>query len=167
MKDKKIVPVNENLISAAAVIHSLSWKESHRSFCTPEFTELHSPEHQLEYIKEKIRNGSSFYMLIDSEPVGIVSITGDLIEDLYVLPDRQNRGYGTELLRYAIGLCKGAPSLWILENNDRARRLYLREGFRETGRRNAITEGLDEIEFSMERKVLSKEKGHDTDFPIE
>ncbi len=157
MKEKKIVPVNENLTSAAAVIHSLSWKESHRSFCTPEFIELHSPGHQLEYIKEKIRNGSDFYMLLDPEPVGIVSVTGDLIEDLYVLPDIQNRGYGTELLRYAIDLCKGTPSLWILENNDRAKKLYLREGFRETGRRNMITEGLDEIELSLESENFREE----------
>ena len=37
----------------------------------------------------------------------------------------------------------------VLENNRDAERLYRREGFRETGRRNAITDRLDEIEFSL------------------
>ena len=88
-------------------------------------------------------------MLTDGKPVGIVSVKDSLIEDLYVLPEYQNRGYGSELLRYAVGRCGGTPSLWILENNDRARSLYLKAGFRETGNRNNITEGLDEIEFAL------------------
>ena len=37
----------------------------------------------------------------------------------------------------------------ILENNRDAERLYRREGFRATGRRNAITDGLDEIELAL------------------
>lgn len=93
--------------------------------------------------------GARIYMLVDEDPAGIVSVTDSLIEDLYVMPDRQNRGFGTRLLEYAIGRCTGAPTLWILENNSGAERLYRRMGFRETGRRNAITDGLDEIEFAL------------------
>ena len=40
-------------------------------------------------------------------------------------------------------------SLWILENNINAGRLYRRIGFKETGRKNAITNKLDEIEFAL------------------
>lgn len=144
-----IIPVDETNISRAALIHSVSWKESHRAFCAPGFVEAHTPERQLEYIRGKIRDGAKFYMLVNEVPVGIVSVTGSLIEDLYVLPDMQNRGCGTELLRYAESRCDGTPTLWILENNVDAARLYRRMGFRETGRRNAITEGLDEIEFAL------------------
>ena len=86
-------------------------------------------------------------MLVDEKPVGIVSVTGSLIEDLYIHPDMQNMGYGTKLLQYAIDQCADTPTLWILENNKRAERLYRRMGFKETGRKNLITHGLDEIEF--------------------
>ncbi len=86
---------------------------------------------------------------MEGDPIGIVSITGSLIEDLYVLPDRQNMGYGTKLLQYAISQCPDTPTLWILENNKDAARLYRRMGFRETGRRNSITDGLDEVEFAL------------------
>ncbi len=88
-------------------------------------------------------------MLVDEKPVGIVSVTGSLIEDLYVLPDRQNMGFGTELLRYAVERCPDTPTLWILENNTGAERMYRRMGFHPTGRRNRITEALDEIEFVL------------------
>ena len=95
-------------------------------------------------------NGSRVYMLIDGTPVGIVSVTGSLIEDLYVLPEKQNMGYGTALLQYAIGQCAGKPTLWILENNIGAARLYRRMGFRKTGKTNAITDELNEVELILE-----------------
>ena len=144
-----IIPVDGSNIRGAAAIHSASWQESHRSFCSPDFVALHTPEHQLAYLQEKLEQGSRLFMLTDGDPVGIVSVTGSLIEDLYILPDRQRRGYGTLLLRYAVRQCTGVPTLWILENNRDAERLYRREGFRATGRRNAITDGLDEIELAL------------------
>lgn len=146
-----IVPVGASNVRDAAVIHSVSWQESHRSFCRADFVALHTPEHQEEYLLQKMNDGSSVFMLTDRKPAGIVSLKGNLIEDLYVLPDCQNRGYGSMLLRYAISRCSGTPVLWILENNTRARQLYQRAGFIATGRRNAITDGLDEIEFALSR----------------
>ena len=144
-----IIPVDDTNLTRAALIHSISWKESHRSFCTADFIEMHSPQRQEEYLREKIKSGSHLYMLVDEEPVGIVSVTGSLIEDLYILPERQNMGFGTQLLLYAVSICEGNPTLWILENNNNAERLYRRLGFKPTGRRNKITDGLDEIEFSL------------------
>ena len=145
-----IVPVNLTNLHDAAVIHSLSWQESHKSFCSAEFVALHSPEHQEAYLLQKMKDGSRIFMLINDVPIGIVSLKDSLIEDLYVHPDYQGRGFGSALLQYAIGQCSDTPILWILENNTRARKLYLRAGFRETGRRNEITEKLDEIEFALQ-----------------
>ena len=145
-----IIPVNDRNITAAAAIHSISWKESHRAFCTPDFIEIHSPERQLQYMRDKMNHGTQFFMLIDEDPVGVVSVTDSLIEDLYVLPEKQKMGYGTRLLQFAVGQCSGTPSLWILENNENAERLYRRFGFTKSGRSNAITDQLAEIEFVLE-----------------
>ena len=145
-----IVPVDQSNIQDAAAIHSVSWQESHRSFCTPDFIALHDCCRQEEYLREKMKAGTQIYMLIDQQPVGIVSLTGNLIEDLYILPDMQNRGYGTELLHFIIHQCTGKPTLWILENNKGAERLYKRNGFKPTGKRNIITNKLDEIEYILE-----------------
>ena len=145
-----IVSVDRSNLPAAAAVHSVSWQDSHRAFCSPDFIRLHTPEHQAEYLQQKLDQGSGIYMLVETKPVGIVSVTGSLIEDLYVLPDYQNQGYGAMLLQYAIRQCVSTPVLWILENNTGAARFYRRAGFRETGRRNNITQGLDEIEFALE-----------------
>ena len=144
-----IITVDQSNLSEAATIHSVSWQDSHRSFCAPEFIALHTPLHQKAYLQKKIDNGSKLFLMITDKPIGVVSVTGNLIEDLYILPDYQHQGFGTRLLHFAIEQCDGAPTLWILENNKGAEKLYRREGFRETGRKNAITDGLDEIEFSL------------------
>lgn len=144
-----IVPVDMNNIEIAAFIHSFSWQESHRLFCSPDFISLHTPEHQRDYLQEKIAQGSKLFMLAESDPIGIVAITGSLIEDLYVFPCYQNRGYGTKLLQFAVSQCDDIPNLWILENNINAERLYRRNGFKPTGRENSHTGRLKEIEFSL------------------
>ena len=145
-----IISVDLANLSEAAAVHAVSWQDSHRSFCSPDFVALHSPEHQAEYLRQKLSRGSRIWMLVENGPVGIVSVTGSLIEDLYVLPEHRSHGCGALLLQHALRQCEGRPVLWILENNTGAARFYRRAGFTETGRRNNITEGLDEIEFTLE-----------------
>ena len=144
-----IIPVEKTNLPQAAIIHSISWKESHRAFCMPDFVASHTPDRQRNYLSNKMKSGTKIYMLVEEKPIGIVSVTNSLIEDLYVLPDMQNMGYGTKLLQYAIDQCTDTPTLWILENNVKAERLYHRMGFKRTGRKNSITDGLDEIEFAL------------------
>jgi len=138
--------VTESTIADAARIHSISWRESHKSFCSREFIELHDEKHQQEYIRGEMARGCVFFMLKREKYLGIMSVNGSLIENLYVLPEYQNMGTGTELLRFAMDMCDGTPTLWILDNNTGARRLYERHGFALSGRKNAITSTLYELE---------------------
>lgn len=143
----KIEAVTERNVDLAGSVHAIAWQDSHRAFCAPDFIALHTPERQTGYLLEKMHRGASVYLLTEGEPIGIVSVTGSLIEDLYMLPQYQNRGYGTKLLRFAMQRCSGAPTLWILENNSGARRLYERYGFRATGNSHRLSDTLSEIEF--------------------
>ncbi len=152
-----ILKVDKSNIQDAARLHSEAWQASHRSFCRGSFVAMHTPERQQAYLQGKLERGTSVFMLVEDQPVGIVPVTGNLIEDLYVLPARLNQGYGTRLLRYAMAQCTGTPMLWILENNVNAARLYRRMGFSETGRRHVIARGLDEIEFAWTGNTDSEE----------
>lgn len=143
-----IEAVTEANIRAAAEIHAISWRKSHESFCSAAFVAVHTLTRQEAYLREKMARGSAFYLLVEDEPRGVVSVTEELIEDLYVLSAQQGRGYGTVRLRYAAAQCSGTPRLWMLENNEGAERLYRREGFRPTGRRNESGK-LAEIEFAL------------------
>lgn len=151
-----IVKVCEENLPSAAEIHSRAWQESHASFCSEEFIKLHSVAHQEAYLRQEIRDGKQLYMLIREIPVGIVSVRDSLIENLYVLPEQQNRGCGTELLLFAIARCGGNPRLWILDNNVRAQALYERHGFRLTGNKSPITEQLYELEMELRPPIQAK-----------
>ena len=143
----KIIKVDESNIEEAGRIHSESWKESHRSFCSEEFVEKHTPAAQADFLRRETVMGKQLYMLIVDEAVGVVSVDGNLIENLYVLPDEQRKKYGTQLLEFAIAQCHGTPILWILSNNERAYSFYKKRGFVETG--NRIKEKLFETEMSL------------------
>ena len=146
-----ITPVDAGNLESAAELHAVCWRASHAGICTPEFLAAHTTERQRDYLRKKLQGGSRIFLLIAQRPVGLVAVTGNLIEDLYVLPDRQGRGYGTLLLQHAVRECVGTPTLWILETNHRARRLYERLSFRPTGRINRENGPLAEIEFSLEK----------------
>jgi len=142
--------VTENTIYQAAVIHSAAWQQSHRGFCTPEFVAIHTPERQMEYLQSVVNQGARLYMLsADGTPVGIVTVLDHLIENLYVLPEEQNKGYGTRLLRFAVEQCEGKAELWVLNNNLGARRLYERNGFAETGEVHHLSDTLSEIKMRL------------------
>lgn len=145
----KIIKVDEASIADAGRVHSESWKESHRSFCSAEFVEKHTPAAQADFLRREMNSGKTFYMLIDNYPVGIVSVHGSLIENLYVLPSEQRKGYGSQLLHYAIRQCAGTPCLWILNNNEGAYRLYAKNGFIETGNRKQLNNTLYEMELAL------------------
>ncbi|MFJ3616860.1 GNAT family N-acetyltransferase [Streptomyces iakyrus] len=56
---------------------------------------------------------------------------------IYVHPDRKGRGVGRALLAESVARCSAAGHgrllLWVLKENDRARRFYERAGFRADG----------------------------------
>lgn len=142
-----IAQVDESNLDAAAEVHAISWRASHREICRPEFVAAHTTARQREYLRKKLQGGSCLFLLMDDVSVGLVTVTGNLIEDLYVLPDRQGQGYGTLLLQHAIRECSGTPTLWVLETNCRAAQFYKHRGFRPTGSVNRGNGPLAEIEF--------------------
>ncbi|MEU6467931.1 GNAT family N-acetyltransferase [Streptomyces massasporeus] len=65
-------------------------------------------------------------------------LTGDAeLYAIYVHPDQVGRGVGRALLTESVARCRAAGHgrllLWVLKENDRARRFYERAGFRADG----------------------------------
>lgn len=141
----EITEQENSLLLEAAEIHAASWRQSHRDICTPEFVALHDAARQMEYLKKELAEGKRLFLLCNPAPCGLVSVCGELIENLYVRPEEQNRGYGSALLEFAAARCS-SPTLWVLNANHRALRFYMRCGFYPTGREHALTNTLREIE---------------------
>ncbi len=80
---------------------------------------------------------------------GVLHISGDRIEELYVDTFFENRGIGGELMRFAIE--KNCRYLWVLEKNADARRFYERYGFTVTGKKQ-FQEGTTEYIVELKRE---------------
>ena len=89
--------------------------------------------------------------MMDTGAKGVVSIKDNLIENLYVLPSEQRKGYGTKLLKYAEEKCQGIPKLWILSNNNAAKNLYVKHGYTFTGNVKPLKNELQELEMQLIR----------------
>ncbi|MDD6794396.1 MAG: GNAT family N-acetyltransferase [Clostridiaceae bacterium] len=145
-----IVQVTDKNIEEAGRIHSLSWCDSHKDFCTDSFIKQHSVENQIKYLKNEVEQGKKLFMLVEDKGVGIGSIDdGDMIENLYILPEMQHKGYGTKILKFLMSKCKGTPSLWILENNVKAYNLYSKYGFVKSGKVHKLSEDISELEMVL------------------
>ena len=113
-------------------------------------------QQEIDYIKDKMDNNATMFSMLEkgtNKFIGNIEFFNRVFEEaewgIVITTSMQNKGYGTLLLEYAVRQCTGTPTLWILENNKGAERLYRRIGFRKTGRVHAVTDGLDEIEFTL------------------
>lgn len=66
----------------------------------------------------------------DGAVVGYAALHDDLLGHLYVDPSAQNRGIGSALLEHVKGLRPRGLRLYVFQQNEGARRLYERHGFR-------------------------------------
>ncbi len=126
-----IYDVNDKNIKDAAFVYMCSWKESHKNICSEDFIEKHDIEYMTKFLSEKIENKYKIYIsYINNIPVGIIGINpfDEEICLLYVSPEYQNRGYGNELLKYALSLCKN-PYITVLDTNKKAIDFYTKRGF--------------------------------------
>ncbi len=126
-----IIEVCEENIVDAAKIYMESWKDSHKDICSPEFIEKHDLKYMTDYLKTKKEHKFEVFIdYIDQNPVGIVGINPEDEEIclLYVSPKEQGKGFGTELLNFALSKCKN-PYITVLDTNTKAIGFYLKRGF--------------------------------------
>ena len=69
----------------------------------------------------------------DGEPVGVLVIAGDLLDQLYVVPAAQGSGVGSALLAHAKAVRPDGLRLWVFVSNEPARAFYAARGFEPIG----------------------------------
>ncbi|MBQ3886190.1 MAG: GNAT family N-acetyltransferase [Ruminococcus sp.] len=72
------------------------------------------------------------YVYDDGIIKGVMRVSGNELEKLYVEPQFQNQGIGAKLLEYAVNACN-ISFLWALEYNTRGIAFYKSHGFKLTG----------------------------------
>lgn len=93
------------------------------------FLEHHNDDSIINDIKK-----SRVFLCLNSElkPVGTVTIKGNEICRLFVLPNHQGNGYGRELLDYAEKAISAEFAEIIIDASLPAKPIYLKRGYKET-----------------------------------
>jgi GNAT superfamily N-acetyltransferase len=111
-------------MDAAALVHRIALDHA-----LPWLAGLHTPQEDRSFFRERLFRTSELWGAFDDRQlIGIIAFREDWIEQLYVLPRSQRRGFGTALLQIAQDRCPRLY-LWTFQRNAPARRFYESRGF--------------------------------------
>ncbi|MBR1269595.1 GNAT family N-acetyltransferase [Bradyrhizobium sp. AUGA SZCCT0222] len=111
-------------MDAAARVHRTSFDHA-----LPWLTGLHTPEEDCWFYRERMFRTCKLWGAFDDIAMtGVIAFRDDRIEQLYVLPEAQGRGVGSELLDVAKRASERLQ-LWTFQRNAPARRFYEARGF--------------------------------------
>jgi GNAT superfamily N-acetyltransferase len=89
-----------------------------------------------------LRDGETSVLIAEraGHPVGFATVSPGWLRNLFVVPTEWGRGGGAELHDEAVLLLRSGDAsiaqLWVLEENERARRFYETRGWRDDGGRS-------------------------------
>ena len=111
-------------MDAAAGVHRAAFDHA-----LPWLTGLHTPDEDRWFYRERVFKTCTLWGAFDRDVItGMIAFRDGWIEQLYVLPEAQGRGAGSELLDIAKRACERLQ-LWTFQRNLKARRFYEARGF--------------------------------------
>lgn len=152
-----------------AEVHARSWESAYAGLLPTEIIAATSARRPLlwQRILEEPGGHEKYAVCEGDKIVGLLVISTSRDEgappgafevvSLYLLPEHFGKGYGGEAMRYACEraaeLGYHAVTLWVLEDNTRARKIYEKHGFRFDGTRKEIVIGVPKIEIRYRRDL--------------
>ena len=113
--------------------------------------------HAQSAIEADIRQGIVYLCIDDGAPVGTVTIRGDEICRLFVLPAQQGRGFGRALLDYAEALVLRTYPAVTIDASLPGKAIYLKRGYTFVSYHTIETDGGDRLCYD----VMQKQGGTD------
>ena len=162
MKNKNVIQVRQATSDDAysiAKVHVLSWLSAYKEIVPKDYLENLSIEEKSKKLKNYIENSQkvTFYIAVMNQNViGFLAMREEFYEDeiahveiegIYFLEEYWGNGYGKELLNYAFSsiVARQIPivTLWVLEENQRARNFFSNCGLTFSGEVKICTIGRD------------------------
>jgi GNAT superfamily N-acetyltransferase len=108
-----------------AVVHRSSMREA-----MPYLPDLHTPEEDRAWVSQEVLSEQEVWVAeLDGQVVGVASLAGAMVTQLYILPGKQGLGIGSALLARAKERRPEGLELYAFQRNTRARAFYERRGF--------------------------------------
>jgi len=111
---------------------------------------LHTEEEHRQFITEMVPVDHEMWVAEeDGRVVGLAAVGDRKLGHLYVHPDYQNRGIGSQLLDQVKALLPDGFTLWTFPNNEGACRFYERHGLHVSARGDGSgnEEGLPDVQY--------------------
>lgn len=119
-----IRPATPADIKAVARLH-----RAVRTACLPYLPELHTPEEDLRFFRERVFPTCTVWVGGGTRLAGYIAFRDGWVDHLYVEPAAQGRGLGSALLNQAM-VGRSHLKLWVFQKNTPAIGFYARRGFR-------------------------------------
>lgn len=166
----EILKITKESASAASHIYALSWKTAYHDIVPEKYLDELSLEHWTPFLQNSSCDG--FVLKVAGQFVATSSISpardesmcrwGEIIS-IYVLPEQMHKGYGKALLSFVVAKLRSRGFsdiyLWVLEDNQHARKFYERSGFVLNGDKTTVNIGgkeLVEVRYIYNVQVLNK-----------
>lgn len=118
------------------------------------FLEHHSRENVL----SDIENGIVWLLEEDGCKVGTVTIKGNAVNRLFVLPEYQSHGYGSRLMDFAEAKIAEKYSYVHLDSSLAAKEMYLKRGYKEKKTCRILADNGDILIYDeMEKRVNNQQ----------
>ena len=89
---------------------------------------LHTHDEHREFVRNLVMHDEVWVAEEDGRIVGMAALAGDVLGQLYVHPAFQGRGAGSALFETATKRRPKGFTLWVFQQNDRARTFYDHRG---------------------------------------
>jgi ribosomal protein S18 acetylase RimI-like enzyme len=140
----KISRLTREDIKSQAVVHALSFREGYKGIIPDSFLRGYTPEKREIYFIDEFKRSVYTFTVKDNGTLIGFSTVGRCRDDdkdasvgevwgLYIHPEYWSRGYGSALFDFVISELRNIGfreiTLWVLEENKRARSFYRQKGF--------------------------------------
>jgi GNAT superfamily N-acetyltransferase len=118
-------PARPDDADAIAAVHRSSMRAA-----MPYLPELHTPEEDRVWVAHVVLPRQEVWVAeMAGSVVGVTSLEGPMVTQLYILPGKQGLGIGSALLARAKECRPEGLELYAFQRNSRARAFYERRGF--------------------------------------
>lgn len=152
-----------------AYVRSASWRAAYAGIVPDEYLKNISLDTRADKFRADIAGNPDmnfFVAELDRNVIGIlilskcrdkdVSNAGE-IDGIYLLPEYIGKGYGTDMIRFSVSFLANAGFdsiyLWVLEENNQARKFYQKCGFSADGSKKKMNIGKHLNVIRMRTKI--------------
>jgi putative acetyltransferase len=128
MKSFRIILATEDNLEEVVKVFRISFNVTY-----PNFLVLHTADEDFEFFKNTIFKKDNIYLAEEIENkkiLGFIAFNSEFIDHLYLLPEAQKQGIGSELIDIAKSRTN-CLKLWTFQQNTFARSFYKTKGFKE------------------------------------